>query len=522
MSSGVGLTSIGVRRRLAVAGVALVLMAGACSSSSHHAAGTVSGSGNSGSNGSASAGGGASSGAGGAPAGAGAQKGIGGAGGGAAGGSSSGTGSSSSGSSGSPSAVVATHPVQVAGRTLTVSHGVVNGHIQIGIAWVDASQANVVLKGLAGGNAKVGDSKAQAQAVVDYLNAHGGIAGLTIDPVYYQFNASNLETPSGRAQETQAECAYWTQDHHVFAVLVVLAPDDNLLSCAAKTQTPIISAGFGQVADDVQYGQIPNLLYWPSGVTVDQRETLVVDRMVQSGELTPKSKVGVLIEGDSGMFKRAASRTLLPALQRNNIPVASQVVYPDFIDAPWDSYVLQFRQAGVNTVYFGASEGGGWSALFFTRAASNQKWYPQFIMASDLSVDGIGTLGAPDEAPYIHGTGWLPFADTGNSSPLSANGALCKKIMNSISQPDHDTLNMGVGYCETLFFLEAALANSTNITPAGIGAGAAGLGTGFAPVLTRGSSFTAAIHYGANVVQDFVYNASAKSMAYVGKPATIR
>ena len=415
-----------------------------------------------------------------------------------------------------------THSVSVAGRTIVASHGVSNGHIQIGIAWEDASQVNVALKAVAGSGAHVADSKAQAQALVNYLNAHGGIDGLTIDPVYYQFNVSNLTTPSGRAQETQAECAAWTQDHHVFAMLVVLSPDDNMLSCAAKTQTPILSANYGQVADDIEYAQMPNLLYFPSGLTIDERERLVVDRMVRSGVLTPKSKVGLLIEGNSGMFKRAANGTLIPELQRYHIPVVSQVVYPDFVESPWDSYVLQFRQAGVNTVYLGASEGGGLSSLFLTRAASNEKWYPQFVMGSDLNIFAIGYAGAPDEAPGFHAAGWLPNADTGTKTPLSANASLCAQIMKGAGQPLYDAENTGISYCETLFFLQSALAGSNNVTPAGLAAGATGLGTSFAPLLTRSTNFAADVHYAANTVQDLAYNTGCKCIAYIGKPAAIR
>lgn len=427
----------------------------------------------------------------------------------------------SSAASGRRSSAPANRTEQVAGRSVTVSHGVSDGKIKIGIAWADASQAGTAIGAIGGPGGRLGDGKVQSKAVVDYINARGGIAGLAIEPVYHQYNVSNLVTASGRAAEAQAECSAWTEDTQVFAMLAILTGDQILLDCAAKTNTPILSSVIGQTADQTQFDQTPNLLYSPSGVTVDAREKFQVDRMTKAGVLTPKSKVGVLIEGNSPMNKRAADRTLFPELKRHRVPVVSQIVYPDFIDSPWDSYVLQFRQAGVDTVYMGNTEGGIWALSFFARAASNQRWYPTFVVSSDHKPAIVSGL-VPDEAPGFRGAGWKPNLDTGETEPLSENGRICTEIMHSVGQPDYDTTSQGVGYCETLFFLRDALAGSRNITPEGLAAGAAALGSRFPAILTRTPDFSGGVHYATNVVQEFVYNRDCSCMVYVGKPAALR
>lgn len=420
-------------------------------------------------------------------------------------------------SQGSPSP---TRTEQVGGRALTVGKGVDDGRIKIGLAWLDTEQADAALRALAGSDTggALGNSKEQAQAAVDHINASGGIGGLEVEPVYHEYNVPNLTTASGRARETQAQCSRWTEDTEVFAMVVVLAPDDNIVSCAEKSQTPVISAGpVGQVISEAEYSKIPDLLYHASGVTIDQREVLQVDRMVAAGILSTKTKLGLLVEGNSAMFKQAAERSLLPALARHRIPVVRQIVYPDFIESPWDSYVLQFRQAGVDTVYLGATQGGVWSSLFMTRAADNQKWYPNYIMGSDNLPYSVPT-GAPDQAPNVYGAGWIPASDIGSTEPLSPAGNRCRKVMQEAGQKESGAL----GYCEALFFLQAALQGSTTITTGGLAAGTARLGTSFQAVMSKGTHFSAKLHYGANVVENIAYDAKCSCIVYVGQPGRLR
>ena len=418
----------------------------------------------------------------------------------------------------------------IAGKTLLVSHGVQNGEIDIGIPWLDAAQASVVVQAVTGvGNAPVADSHAQAQAVVDYLNAHGGIDGLKIRPVYYKLGISNDANASGRAQDAQAACAQWTQDNHVFAFLVVIAPDTNYLQCAKNTQTPLLTAGFPELVDSVEYGQIPNLIYAPASMVIDDRERMLVDQMSREGVLNPNTKVGLLVDGSVSMIKRAADNTLLPELKRLHIPVVSEVVFPDCIQSPWDTYVLQMRQAGVTHVYLSGTYCGSVPLLLFGRGADNQKWAPQYILSSDQGPAGNAGENSSHGAGY-HGAGWLPLADIGSPTPLTPTATTCNTIMRDAGQAQQgyggkaggDIFSTGTSYCETLLFLQAALRGSSQLTPDGVAAGAASLAGTWLPVVTRTTNFGANHHFAADTVQYFSYSPSCKCIAYTGAPFKFR
>ena len=55
------------------------------------------------------------------------------------------------------------------------------------------------------------------QALVNYVNDHGGLLGKDIKPVYYSINP--LAEMGGGGSVDQAMCSDFTQDNHVFAVM---------------------------------------------------------------------------------------------------------------------------------------------------------------------------------------------------------------------------------------------------------------------------------------------------------------
>jgi len=410
--------------------------------------------------------------------------------------------------------------IVVAGKTLVFSHGVSNGEIEIGIPWIDTAAGKAALASIGGAGATLGDSKAQAQAVVDYVNSHGGIDGLKVKPVFYQINVPNSTHASGRAQEAQAECAAWEQDHHAFAFLVVLAPDDVHLACSQATHTPVISAAAitSLTVDEVLSSQMRNLIYNPSGLLADQRERTIVDRMVTTGVMTPKSKVGVLFDANSAVSRRSAARTLVPELNRRNIRVVSQIGISDCLDAPYGTYVLQLRQAGVTDVYLSAGNCGAAPVILFGRAADSQGWYPHIILGSDEAPGGMPGTQSEKIVEQMHGAGWQPHYDVQytTTKPVSPTDALCGQIMKGAGEPEYDSFDMATGYCEGLLFLQAALRNSTAITPDGLAAGAEALRNTWPGVLTPHSDFSGGYHDAADAIQPFAYDRSCKCMKYVG------
>src|SRR5271155_1003852 len=78
------------------------------------------------------------------------------------------------------------------------------------------------------------------KVLIDNLNAHGGILGHPVEPVYYTVNLLSSETG---AEIEQQMCTLWTQDHKVSAVLLNSSYTDLTLSCLNKAD--IFTLGVG-------------------------------------------------------------------------------------------------------------------------------------------------------------------------------------------------------------------------------------------------------------------------------------
>src|SRR5262249_35718946 len=83
-------------------------------------------------------------------------------------------------------------------------------------------------------SADVGDGQAQANAVVSWVNAHDGLAGHPIKPVYYALDLTRTDPYSQFMQEM---CSAWTQDHHVVAAFAYVNADFTpLANCLGKNR----------------------------------------------------------------------------------------------------------------------------------------------------------------------------------------------------------------------------------------------------------------------------------------------
>lgn len=410
--------------------------------------------------------------------------------------------------------------VSVGNRKLTNSHGIVDGQLQIGIPWIDTAAGKAALASIGGGGATLGDSRRQAQGVVDHINRTGGVAGLKLNPIFYEINVASSTNAAGRAREAQAACAAWEEDNEAFAFLVVLAPDDGHLACAQKTNSPAISSAAitTLTVDEETFAQMPNLLYNPSGLLADQRERAMVSQMVAEGVLTSKSKVGIMTDGNVAASKRVVQRTLRPELAKRKIEVVHEIAISDCLDAPYSSYVLQMRRAGVTDVYMAAGNCGAAPVLFFGRAADSQGWYPHILVGSDEAPGGMPGTQSRRVVEQIYGVGWQPRYDTAYSdgADVSPTDALCGEIMEGIGEPQDDAFDMANSYCDALLFLQAALRGSTTITPDGLAAGAAALRDTWQSVWTPRTNFAGGHLYGANAIRPLAFSADCECMRYTG------
>ena len=275
------------------------------------------------------------------------------------------------------------------------------GPIQIGILTTNTS-------GFASAGINIGATVSDRQvyqAIVNGLNARGGIGGRRIVPVFAEVGGDNW------AVDFEAACQSFTRDHHVSAVLgYAFILMDSFESCLARNGIPHLSASYAP-GDLTAQRQYP-LLFSTTSPTVDQHLLLPVLGAVDTGLLTAKSKLGIVFDTCNN-DQRAFDARVAPYLRSHHVSYDLVVVscmggsngadVGSSVQAV-QSAELRFRSSGVDTVYV---EGPG--AILFMNDAESQAWHPTYL----ISYGGAGLQGnAPnDQLANVHGFGWLPAVD---------------------------------------------------------------------------------------------------------------
>jgi ABC-type branched-subunit amino acid transport system substrate-binding protein len=244
----------------------------------------------------------------------------------------------------------------------------------------------------------LGDVAAQAQALVDDINAHGGVDGRKLVLVHHE--SSILDSASG-----QAACIAATEDDKVFAVISPNSVNGSVAPCVTQQHhTPMIMLGGTQEDLDKADGML-----FSASATSRTMATTAVELLADHGTFKGK-KVGI-ISDSSPASKDAVENGYLPALKAAGVkPAANQVLscatpqscsgYPTAVQA--------FKRAGVDVVL---TTLGPLSYPAFVAEADRQDFHPLYTatgmggMTSDVvakqqakngdSFDGaIGVAGA--------------------------------------------------------------------------------------------------------------------------------
>ncbi len=214
-----------------------------------------------------------------------------------------------------------TSPSATTGTTAAVAHdtrapGVTSDSIKVGIVWVDLSSLVSVL------HINQGDFPKAYQAMVDDINAHGGIHGRKLDATIVGVN------PTSQSGADQA-CTQLTQDDKVFvAVGFFLA--DNVLCYVNTNATATI--GGAQTAVRVAQAKAP----WYSTDAGENLEINVVKSLAKAGKLNGKVAV-MATAADQDLL----NNKIKPALTAAGIkPVSSAI-----LDAPTNDTTATYAQA---------------------------------------------------------------------------------------------------------------------------------------------------------------------------------
>ena len=359
-----------------------------------------------------------------------------------------------------------------------------------------------------------GDARRNNQALLDYYNERGGIAGRKIKALYYEF-----DTNSSFDEQEQQSCAYYTQDNEVFAVFA-FDPGELYLRCLTEAGVGIVTAIGMNPADDATYATFPSYvdsasLSLSAAARVYGPALNTTGYFEQEGPLPVK--IGV-VTWDDGRFRRALADELKPGLAS----VGQEVAEERFIryaarnvsavgesGAQIANAVLRFNQQNVNHVLF--LDQNALLAFLFMRQAENQGYRPQYGLTSLSGGQALTGLVPPEQLATAHAVGWLPLFDQ-LARDVRAWPAYkrCMKIYDEagITFGDDNAKALGVLACDNMaIFVESLQAAPSPLSPASIAVGAERLGTSYQSPFVGRTTFGRGRHYGVTRWRPYTFDA---------------
>jgi hypothetical protein len=421
----------------------------------------------------------------------------------------------------------------------TTTPGVTPDKIYVGLSYaVNGSAANNAI-GAAG--ISQGDPKAEDEAVIEDINARGGIAGHKVEGVWHEVDSASNAPWDVMDQQT---CDDWTQDHKIFVALAEpLADSDTLVGCLQSRGVGLVTTGFS-ISDAQRFAQFP--YYVELGMmSVDRAATAEVQALkaqgwfggwdMATGAPSPatKPKVGI-VTYDGAAWSRAVDRTLVPALRAAGYaPSSSDIirVSPEHATADagatgaaMSGAALKLRGDGVTHVII--LDRKGLLTLFFARVAESQHYRPRYGWNTQNATQALkdGATLPAEQLVGSKGIGWFPGIDLSASdaaSPAYINDTKrrCLALMKSknIALADANAEAIAMNSCSSFWFLRDAInAAGGVLTRAGLMDGVARLGTSFLAAGNLANRYSATQHDGVGAYRYYAFDSGCSCMRYSG------
>lgn len=415
--------------------------------------------------------------------------------------------------------------------------GVTATTINIGLLYTNNSGA--ANAALGAGGITTGDERGNDQILIDDINAHGGVAGRKLVPVFHALDATSTDTNDA---QFQAACDDLTQDHKVFAAFAggnevflqcvnsrgVIAQEDNLTqSDAARFQRypyyfEIGSLNLDRMAS-AEMSALSAQNYFTAWDSANSRPAV-----------TGKAKLGVLAF-DLPSFNHAVDEVVVPALDKLGykpdpadvvrVPAPQRSSDLSGATAAVSSAVLKFRSDGVDHVI--VMDASGVVTLLFGRNADSQHYFPRLAANTQNGYQALADAGAYPKSEMVGavGIGWLPALDI-TASENTDNGPYsndarrrCLALMKAHGQTYSDVNAEAVvlAACNDFGFFQDAIkaAGPVPLSRANYLAGVHRLGSTWQSDGLFGTFFGPGHHDGVSVVRYWAYVADCTCMRYV-------
>jgi hypothetical protein len=353
------------------------------------------------------------------------------------------------------------------------------------------------------GSITSGDDDANTRAVIKDINAHGGVGGRQLVPVYASFDQTST-TPYD--QQLSAICQQFTRDNpRVFAVVDAgLATATGYRECLTRAGVSIVSSSL-PISNAAAFAALPAYLELGSP-NIDRLASYLVTSLAQQHYFTPWNtttgkaaptgtvKVGVLTYDDRS-YAEAVDRVLVPGLKRLGYdPVVERISQLNGAAdtgaqaAAVKSAQLAFASNRVTHVI--PFETNGNLSTFFLPTARSQAYYPRYGGDTGSAFEALLESGVVEQRQMngAVGFGWIPSLDLRREdNPVdgrySNKGTRdCMKLMkdNGITFDSGNAEGIAQNTCSVFYFIKAVLDRTpSQITQATFIRTAEALGTSF-------------------------------------------
>ena len=380
--------------------------------------------------------------------------------------------------------------------------------IQIGSYYLEGGGAALAAAGF--GGFVIPDNKPLLDAMVGYLNAHGGLGGRRIQLVWFKY-------VSGGDPSTQdaAACQAFTQDHHVYLVVGGINSGAGLLApCLTKHGVPLIGANAG--GDARYFAANHRFIYEPGQASFTRGLSTLVSNLHAQGWFKGDHRIGI-VQYEGATYDHAVDDGLVAPLARLGLRLTDRVKINgadnNTISQGTANAVLRFNQDGIDRVLFMAP--GGAAATYFMTTESSQKLYhPLYGIWSADSPYFLAkaAAGAQDQLANATGIGYQPGLDVDSTQDPTATTPVARKCLafwDSVGQTDHSALNSPLqrATCDITYTLLRAVAagGDTTTSTAALEAGYDAIAGGYSPAATFSMRFRAGSHDAISGYRRLVY-----------------
>lgn len=379
-------------------------------------------------------------------------------------------------------------------------------------------------------NLDPGDLSADANAVADDINRHGGLLGRKVKIISYDTKTTEVaQNPDAVGQQA---CTSFTQDHRVVAVYnpVTTLDTDNFRACFQKARVPVFSAGSAQL-DSQAIQQYAGTYYMATMVPWDKLAPVLVARLKAGGWFggwnmrlgqpsnTPP-KIGIVTSTTRAGTRVAAE--IKQALANAGYPGA--LVYQWTDASQGQSQSVQYMQGNnVDHVIVADLE-----LTAFQNSAQSQQYKPRYgISTYNDPYTNLETLSPKGANNGAMGIGWAPAYDVSDSNDPGSTGSGQARCLKANAAAGQDFTGkrtaklFALAACDSIYLAAAGAANAGGLDAASIYRGALAVAPRFSSAVSFGNAALTPQHlFISSSARDLAWFTNCSCFRYTSRTST--